>query len=99
MLCSVKKDISGSCDRHWGFVRKPVYGVGNMSGVCGWCPHVVIAVVIKAGSNVIALGGMDSKSFSAFTCSSLRTLIPGGVSGLWVDAGRAKKVEDKCCLW
>ena len=30
-------------------LRKPVYGVVNVCGVCHWCPHIVTSVVVKAG--------------------------------------------------
>ena len=43
-----------------------VYGVGNVSGVCGWCPHVITVSVINAGSNVIVSDGVDIKRFSVF---------------------------------
>ena len=45
---------------------KTVYVVGNSSEVCGWYSHIVTAVVIKVGYNVIASSGVYSKIFSAF---------------------------------
>ena len=45
---------------------KIVYGVGNVSGVCGWYTHVITALVIKTGSNLIASSGVNRNIFSAF---------------------------------
>ena len=51
---------------HFHIMGKPVYVVDNASGVIGWYPHAVTAVVIKTGYNVISSSGVDSKIFSAF---------------------------------
>ena len=67
ILCSGKKDTSGTCDRHWYFMGGLVYGVVNVSGVCGLCPQVITVVVINSGSNIILLGGVDSERFSALS--------------------------------
>ena len=48
-------------------MSKPFYGVGNVSGVCGWYPQFVTVIVIKTGSNLISLSGVDSKVFPAFS--------------------------------
>ena len=61
---------------------KPVYHYGNASGVCGWCSHIVTAVAIKAGYNVIALSKVDREVFSAFGTFVGKDFIPGGASGI-----------------
>ena len=50
---------------HFHIMGKPVYVVDNASGVIGWYPHAVTAVVIKTGSNAIVLIRLDSKGLSA----------------------------------
>ena len=94
---------------------KPVYGVGNASGVCGSYPHVVTAVVIMAGTNVISSSRVDRKRFSAFSTfvgqdfdywwskwGLIKVELSVNLSTglqLWVDVGQAMKVEGKSCLW
>ena len=48
------------------FLEKSVYGVINISGVGGLCPHIVKAVVINTGYNLISSSGVGIRKISAF---------------------------------
>ena len=66
-------------------MSKPVYGVRNVSGVGGWCPHIVILLVVKAGSNVISSSRVDSRIFSTFG-----TLVGKESDSWWSEWGLVK---------
>ena len=86
------EDVSGAGNWHGEVVGKPVDGVGDAEGICGWNPDLVASILVEARANVETSGGMDSKRFSAFSAFMGEDFDAGWCQWGFIEIERAVKL-------